>query len=237
MSQISLFLFDLDGTLVSTGGAGLRALNGAFSGMFGIHDVTSFVNPSGMTDPAIFRQIILKKFNRTLEAEELSRIGRRYLSCLELEMQNPPGFAVLPGVREFVHFLFQQEDALLGLGTGNLEEGARMKLEPAHLNPFFHFGGFGSDAESRPRLLQIGLERAQAIAGTAIRKTNVYVIGDTVLDVRAAREAGFKSVAVAAGGSSYEELRAVDPDTLLRDLTCGADFYEKIRSGNNKLGS
>ena len=225
-----LFLFDLDGTLVSTGGAGLRALSLAFADLYGIADAMKRVNPAGKTDPAIFREMIETHLNRAPEPGEAERLGERYLIHLETEMRVPGGKGVLAGVRDFLEHLADRSDAVLALGTGNLERGARIKLGPHGLNPFFPIGGFGSDAEDRAEVLRFGHRRAEEAARTRISATDVFVIGDTPLDVAAARRAGFRAIAVASGGSTTATLAQTTPDFLLPDLTHGFSWLDAVLS-------
>lgn len=213
-----LFLFDLDGTLVSTGGAGMRALSSAFFELFGIADAMAAIEPSGKTDPAIFREMILTCLKRDPRTDEIARLGECYLAHLEREMRVPGGKGVLPGVAAFVRHLSDRRDAVIALGTGNLERGARLKLAPHGLNPFFTTGGFGSDAEERADVLRFGHRRAEAASGR-IAAEDVFVIGDTPLDVAAAGRAGFRSVAVATGGASLDALRESRPEFIMPDLT------------------
>lgn len=216
---MKLFLFDLDGTLVSTGGAGLRALSRAFEALYGIDDVRGTVNCAGKTDPAIFNEVVRRRLDRDARPDECRAIGAAYLRFLEEEVAKPPRTRVLAGVRAILDRLSRKSDCLVGLGTGNLEAGARIKLRDPDLNPFFRFGGFGSDAVNRPEVLRIGRRRAEAVAGASISSGNVYVIGDTPLDVLAAREAGFRSVAVASGKHTFEELSTAGAEFVFRDLT------------------
>ncbi len=223
-----LFLFDLDGTLVSTGGAGLRALAKAFFDLFGVADAMDDIDPSGKTDPAIFRELIKMNLHRDVEPGEIERLGALYLSHLEKEMMVPGGKGALKGVKEFVAHLSRRPDAVLALGTGNLEKGARLKLAPHDLNEYFPIGGFGSDAEERADVLRHGHRRAEQLSGETISADNVFVIGDTPLDVAAARRAGFRAVAVATGGSTIEVLAKTSPDYLMPDMTHAFAWMETL---------
>ncbi len=226
-----LFLFDLDGTLVSTGGAGTRALTKAFREMFGVEDVSHKIKFAGKTDFAIFRELGRLVLAREFEKSDLEKIASVYLGHLEREMTVPGGRGAFKGVREFVEHLSRRDDAVLSLGTGNLERGARLKLHPHGLNDFFPDGGFGSDAEDRAELLRVGHRRASARAGTDIPPDQVFVIGDTILDIAAARRAGFRVAAVATGGGTYEQLAAASPDFLMETLLEGFDWLKKLENG------
>ncbi len=154
-ARIKLFLFDLDGTLVSTGGAGIRALDLTFEKMFGQKNMTATCSPQGKTDPAIFREIIHAHMGRDMSTAELAQITSAYLRYLSIEVRYAKDYRILPGVEKFLDHLITRGDILLGLGTGNLEAGARLKLQRSQLNPYFPFGGFGSDAEARFQVLRL----------------------------------------------------------------------------------
>jgi phosphoglycolate phosphatase-like HAD superfamily hydrolase len=220
-TRIKLFLFDLDGTLVSTGGAGIRALDLTFEKMFGRKNMSAGCDPQGKTDPAIFREIIHLAFGRDMTAAELAQITHTYLRYLSIEVRYSKDYRILPGVEKFLDHLMTRGDILLGLGTGNLEAGARLKLQRSQLNPYFPFGGFGSDAEIRSQVLQRGHRRAEERCGRAIMADEVYVIGDTELDVKAATDAGYRSVAVARHGYDVEKLKAAQPDYFFNDMSEG----------------
>lgn len=223
---MKLFLFDLDGTLVSTGGAGLRALDQAFHKVYGIPDTVKNLNPCGKTDPAIFREMIRKYLERDMNPSDFENLSSTYLSFLQSEVNASQRKKILKGVSEFLDHLAQRKDILLALGTGNLETGARIKLAPLDLNKYFAFGGFGSDAEERSEVLQHGRRRAEKSLSRKFEDSSVYVIGDTVLDVAAARRAGFQAVAVASGAYSTEILAESNPDYLWPDMHSGFELLK-----------
>lgn len=228
MLKTKLFLFDLDGTLVSTGGAGLRALDLTFEKMFGIKNMSTVCDPQGKTDPVIFREIIRHHQNRELAPAEMSHISNSYLRYLSIEVRYAKNYRIMPGVEHFLDHLMTRGDILLGLGTGNLEAGARLKLQRSQLNPYFPFGGFGSDAEVRSLVLQHGHRRGQERCGRTISSDDVYVIGDTELDVKAAHQAGYRSVAVARDGYDVQRLQAAQPDFFLNSMSEGFRFLKEI---------
>src|SRR5262249_15551852 len=144
-----------------TGGAGLRALNRAFQKLFNIESAMSGVAPHGKTDPAIVREIFHKRFNSTtLSDSEMSRILETYLAFLHEEVESTDKYQVLPGIPEILEEMKLRSDVLLGLATGNIETGARLKLRRGDLNRFFGFGGYGSDSEDRVALVRRAAERA-----------------------------------------------------------------------------
>jgi phosphoglycolate phosphatase-like HAD superfamily hydrolase len=224
----TLFLFDLDGTLVSTGGAGLRALDFAFDEIYKIKNAVEFINPSGKTDPAIFREMVQLHLKRDMTGQDLKSLAATYLYYLEREMKTSPKKITLPGVDDFVRHVSVNPKIVMGLGTGNLERGARLKLEFSNLNSYFPFGGYGSDAEDRAEVLKFGLKRAEEFCGERISPESVYILGDTILDVAAARRAGFKCIAIASGGHSYDKLKESQPDFLLNVMNEGFDILEKV---------
>lgn len=228
MTPATLFLFDLDGTLVSTGGAGMRALERTFFDLHRVEKAHDKVNPAGKTDPAIFREIYRASFGRDASPAEIAAITERYLSHLSDQMKTAKTKS-FNGVEQFVQAVSQRGDIAMGLGTGNLEKGARLKLAPTNFNNYFAFGGFGSDSEDRAELLKHGHRRAEERVGGKISPDRVFIIGDTPLDVTAARRAGYKVVAVATGRTTYNELAATSPDFVWHDMTEGHEFLEEIK--------
>jgi phosphoglycolate phosphatase-like HAD superfamily hydrolase len=214
-----VILFDLDGTLVSTGGAGVRALDSAFLRHQGIRRAMEGVSPAGKTDPLIVVEVFEKKLGRRPAAGEMETLHDSYHEFLAEELARTEGYRVMDGVRAVLDALVGRDDLLLGLGTGNWERGARLKLERAGLNGYFSFGGFGSDAEDRPSVLRAGVRRAEAKLGRAVPPRDVLVIGDTILDVKAGKAIGAVTVAVACGHGREAELRASGPDAYLEDFT------------------
>ena len=215
-----LYLFDIDGTLVLSGGAGMRALDRAFHQRYGFTGATALIKPGGMTDPAILEEVFGAQLGRAPTAAELDEIIALYLPLLEAELVDAPGFRMMPSVVEALDYLAGQGGAMiLGLATGNVREAARIKLERAGLWPRFACGGFGSDHRERPRLVERAIQRACVHAGVhAIDPTHVVVVGDTPLDVRAAHACGVCAVAVATGTATRDQLAACAPDVVLDTL-------------------
>ncbi len=216
-----ILLFDIDGTLVRAGGSGRRALNLAAYRMFGKKNACSLLSLQGRTDLWNFREAIRKSTGRKAKDAEVHRLMSEYLELL-------PGFIrravrrkeyILPsGIKGLLKRLSREKGILLGLGTGNLERGARIKLKPSGFNDYFRFGGFGSDALDRASLLKKAVARAQGRYALNGAPVEVFVIGDTALDVKAGRKAGYKTIGVGTGFGGWEALAASQPDHLARDF-------------------
>src|SRR5438132_6547159 len=177
------------------------------------------VTPDGKTDPAICREMVLVHLNRQAEPQEIEKLCQGYLDRLAVEVPNGPGYKVLPGIPELLKALSDRPDVLIGLGTGNLEEGARIKLARADLMKYFRFGGYGSDSEDRPTVLRTAVGRGEKIAKRSFAQRDVVVIGDNLRDVQAGKAIGAVTVAVATGPMSYQDLAASKPDYLFRDFS------------------
>lgn len=213
-----IVLFDVDGTLVTTGGAGREAYEAAFAERFGVgHDLLEF-SFSGLTDPIIIRRGI-EAAGRDVEPKLVDDLIERYLSHLPERIESAADYTVHPGAPELLAELTGRAGVAVGLGTGNIERGARLKLEPAGLNDHAEFGGFGSDAEERADLLRAGVERGGARLGRDPSEVRVVVIGDTARDIRAARDLGADVLAVNTGSYDETQLRDADPDCFVEDLT------------------
>lgn len=213
-----IILFDIDGTLLLTGGAGLRALDRVFRSRYGVADAYRGIEFHGATDPAIIRAIARRHLQCELEEVELARLFDLYAKALdEVLKEGVPAFRVLPGARDAVEALHARADVALGLATGNLEPTAWAKLRHAGLDPFFRVGGFSTDSEDRLELTRRGAERTRQAAG-ADAGSPVLVVGDTIHDVRCARGIGAACLAVATGNASEEALRAAGADWTVASL-------------------
>ncbi len=219
---LKVLLFDVDGTLVLTEGAGRRALDRAFERLYGVYQASESVVLAGRTDLQNFDETYRKHFVKSPTKVEMARIEREYLRCLPAEVKDSvrgKRYTVLRGARKLLSLLSRRKDVLLGLGTGNVEQGARLKLGPSGLNKYLPFGGFGGDAVHRHLVLKTGIRRARRFAnGVRIRSGDIYVIGDTPLDVIAARRAGYRAAAVTSGFSTVPELRSSQPEFLAKDF-------------------
>lgn len=220
----TLILFDVDGTLINTAGAGRRALERSFRDVFGLADVAghaSRVRFNGKSDPTIIADIAREAGIPGVDIERrYPELQRAYLDALHAELATPdPRRSVMPGVDPLLRVLDRRPEVTLGLVTGNIEEGARKKLSIFDLNRYFPDGGFASDHPDRAEIARIAHEKLSRRAGMRFPPECVVVVGDTELDIACARANGFVAIAVESGWMPREDLVAAAPDALFRDLT------------------
>lgn len=210
-------LFDIDGTLISSGGAGSVAWREAFEDLYGIPaDIGKFTD-AGMTDPQVGRLTFEAVLGRKPTAAELARVLAQRQRHLPAAVAASEGYRVLPGVRERLTQL-HDDGYLLGLTTGGTEAAGHIKLARGDLNHFFSFGGYGSDSEDRTELTKRAIERAGTVLGEPVDPGRVAVVGDTPLDIEAAHAAGARGIGVATGHYSVEQLRETGADAVLETL-------------------
>ncbi|MGH9870440.1 MAG: HAD family hydrolase [Candidatus Polarisedimenticolia bacterium] len=218
-----LVLFDVDGTLLDVGGSGRWAMTRAFEEVFELPDAEPFsraVRFDGMTDPWILRAIARNAgVNDDHLARERGRLRSSFLSHLERRLAAVPGKRAMPGVVELLERLAGVSMAQVGLATGNIEPGARLKLGSVGLGGHFAFGGFGGDADDRAGIGRVARERCEARLGRAIPPSDVVLVGDSEEDVRAAHANGYRALAVGTGWVAHEVLRAMEPDLFVDDLS------------------
>ena len=229
---MKLLLVDLDGTLLLSGGAGKRALEDVFAARYGKPDAFRGVDPGGKTDPRILREMAR---NSGVAMERIDRdmplLCAEYLDRLRVHMPAAPA-TLMPGVQSFLEAASAADGVLLGLLTGNLEEGARIKLARFDLNGYFSFGAFGSDSEDRNALVPVAVARASALLGRPVAGgRNVVVLGDTALDIECGKAHGAVTIGVATGGTSVEELERHGPDRVFDDLSDAAAVVECVLRG------
>ena len=226
-----LVLFDVDGTLCLTGGAGGRAMTIAFEEVFGVPDGFAGIPMPGRTDQIILADAI-RRLARDADPTLEARFRERYVFNLRNEVLKPGRGrnGVMPGIRELLDALDVRGDILLGLVTGNYLAGARIKLEHFGLWRYFRFGAFGDDAHERNELVPIAVERARECGIRDLPPDRVIVIGDTPLDVACARAAGARAIAVATGSSKAGELRQSGADVVFEDLSNTAKVLGAILS-------
>jgi phosphoglycolate phosphatase len=215
-AQAKLVLFDIDGTLIDTGGAGARSWAWAFERQFKRSVDIAEHSTAGMTDPAIGRVVFTKAVGREPSADELVRLMASYQTVLPDFVASSSDYRVLEGVEALLERL-TTEGILLGLTTGGLEAAAHAKLGRGQLNHYFYIGGYGSDSEDRVELTRAAVTRGKQMReGIDLRE--VYVVGDTPLDIAAAEGVGAVSVGVASGRYNVEELGAAGADHVLASL-------------------
>lgn len=215
-----LYLFDVDGTLVTARGAGRLALGRGMAAVYGTAGPIDHYDFRGKTDPRIIQDLMRAAgVPDDVIVERLEACFAAYVRELEALIGDGARVDLMPGVAELVGRLAAGDDALLGLLTGNIEAGARVKLRSTGLLPLFRIGAFGSDDPDRRRLPAIARERARALVGREFPFDRVTIIGDTPLDVDCARACGARAVAVATGHHPADELAACAPDALFRDFS------------------
>jgi phosphoglycolate phosphatase-like HAD superfamily hydrolase len=224
-----LVLFDVDGTLVLTGGAGVRAMNRALEEVFGHATGLDDIPVAGRTDWSILADAV-RRFGRRLDGSMLADLQHRYVTRLAEEIVQPGAGrkGIMPGVPEILDRLDRRDDVLVGLLTGNFEEGARVKLGYFDLWRYFRFGAFGGDAADRNALVPVAVERARGCGLAEVTDADVLVVGDTPHDVLCAQAAGATAVAVATGSSSVDELRATGAEYVFGDLSDPTAFLKLL---------
>ncbi len=207
--------------MIRAGGAGRKALNRAGEVLYGVKDCCSELSLAGRTDLYNFGAAHRFATGKKPTGAAVARLRREYLKqlpgCVRSSLR-AGSYRVPAGLRTLLKRLSRDKRVLLGLGTGNMETGARIKLGPSGFNSYFRFGGYGSDSFHRHALLRKAVARARKLAHGRFAPKDVYVIGDTPLDVVAGKKAGFKTVGVGTGFARWEDLTASRPDHLARDF-------------------
>lgn len=214
-----LVLFDIDGTLISDGGASRSAFADALREIYDYCGDLARYDFSGRTDPQIARMVLRDTglTDRQIE-ERFEHLWRVYLAGLERNA-TAERVRMLPGIAEIVDDLSREPGVTLALLTGNLEKGARLKLAPHDLNRYFAFGAFGSDSERREELPPVAVQRASEVHGHRVHGEDVVIIGDSIYDVRCGIPHGATTIAIASGKTSAETLRAENPRHFFHNAT------------------
>lgn len=217
--HMRLILFDIDETMISSDGAGRRAIGRALADLFEIDPSKITMRMSGRTDPQILSEIFKAagKDEKEFEARR-DEMFDHYISILGEEIKKANRYIIHEGVVELLDALEVHERAYLGLLTGNIERGARMKLERFDLNKYFPMGAYGSDSGDRMELPEIATTRARAHYNVEFDPEQVVIVGDSIYDVLCAKGYGAKSIAVNTGVTSRQELEETDPDHLFDTL-------------------
>jgi phosphoglycolate phosphatase-like HAD superfamily hydrolase len=218
--RIEAVLFDIDGTLLVTGGAGAVAWQRAFREMHGIEANIDEHTHAGMTDPEIAAIVFREVIGREGTAAERAEAIAGYLSHLQQAVEGSQGYRVMPGIQELLPRL-AGEGVLLGIVTGNIEAAAQIKLARGGLNRFFAFGGYGSDSSDRTELTKKAVERGGEVAGKPLDPAATIAVGDTPRDVKAGHGAGLRVVGVATGKYSIAELDEAGADWALENVAEG----------------
>ena len=213
MSVGTVYLFDIDGTLITSGGAGRRAMRSAFKQLHGARGPAALDFAfAGMTDRAIVRTALVA-LDTSADDDAIDRALDAYLAHLADELERTEGYQVLPGVLAVLEWLASRastgEPIAVGLGTGNVKKGAYAKLARGALDGAFAFGGFGCDHEDRIELLRVGATRGAAALGASVVECRIVIIGDTPKDVAAARGIRAECIAVGTGGFDPSALIAL----------------------------
>ena len=213
-----LYLFDVDGTLLLSGGAGAAALDLAFEARYGLREAMKGISPAGKTDPLIITEVFEKHWSRRPKISEIEDILAAYIPFLHDRLERAQRFRLMPAVLDTLDFLASQPEVHLGVATGNIESGARAKLQRAGLWRRFALGGYGDDSADRAALVAAAIARGRAHAGREIPEDRVVVVGDTPRDVRAAQACGVRAVAVATGSVDRSTLEQTGADEVFDTL-------------------
>jgi phosphoglycolate phosphatase-like HAD superfamily hydrolase len=219
-------LFDIDGTLIASGGAGRASMEGAMASAFGITALRGDVRYSGRTDRAIGRDL-LSMHGLDQSEEAWQRLRSAYLAQLPSCLSRHKG-RILPGMSKLLEDLASRSDIVLGLLTGNIREGARIKLSHYRLFDYFALGGYGDHHFDRDDVARDALAEIRAHFNGSMKLDQLWVVGDTPLDIRCARAIQARVVAVATGLHPVEELGAENPDLLLPDFADADPFRRRL---------
>jgi phosphoglycolate phosphatase len=221
-----LLLFDIDGTLINSGGAGMYALKSALKERFGIKDDLEDIEIAGMTDSGIIVSI-LDKHKIPANAENVAGFLDSYVHFLSHELPRRKG-KLLPGILELLKKLKARKHVVLALLTGNVSRGARLKLGHYGVWHFFEFGAFADDHSDRNKLGSFAQARAKEKHGREFSAEEIDVIGDTPRDIACGKALGARTIAVATGTWSREKLAEHNPDILIDDFSDVARLIDTL---------
>ncbi len=210
-------LFDIDGTLIITDGAGTISWSFAFKELYQLDVDIEKYSDTGMTDPEVGRRSFTAVIGRPPTTEEFSKLLERRMHYLVQTVNESTGYHVLPGVQTLLPSLIEH-GFILGLVTGNLEAAAHVKLHRSNLNQYFSFGGYGSDSPERSVLTKIAMARGETVYGEKISPDAFLAIGDTPNDIIAAHQAGIQCVGVASHKYTASDLKDANADFVLNSL-------------------
>lgn len=225
---MKFLLFDIDGTLIDSGGAGVRSLNLAFEEIFGLHNAFRDISMAGKTDLQILREGIIRH-GLPYSEETAAGFFDRYLAHLGGQMKQTRGH-VKQGVRQALEALKSEERHILGLLTGNIKEGADAKLRNYDLDAYFETGAYGNDSADRNELLPFAVDRLYRSRSMLVSYKDCVVIGDTPKDVECAKAYGAFSIAVATGPYTVDALEKAGADIVFEDFSDTGSFLSAIDS-------
>jgi len=226
-----LVLFDIDGTILLTAGAGRRAITAALAEEMASHDAFDRIRFDGKTDPQIVAELLeAARHPSASDAEYIRAVCHRYVALLEAELlEGRSRTTVMPGIFELLDALEREAGVVLGLLTGNVAPGAALKLGAAGLDPArFRIGAYGSDSAHRPDLPAIAARRAEPLFGREPRGAEVVIIGDTPADMTCGRAIGARAIGVATGSYGLGELSAAGAHAVFGDLSDTVLVLESI---------
>lgn len=223
---MKILLFDIDGTLIHSGGSGMHGMTLAFEELYGVPNAFAGIPVSGRTDNLILQDAFANA-GLPWQEHEMKRYQERYFIHLAEDMQKPrPHRRMMPGFPELLDRLHALPHLHLGLLTGNWKKAAEIKLAHFDLWKYFDFGAFSDDESDRNKLVPHALHRVKAKYGFVPNNHEVCVIGDTPRDVACARPHGAMAIAVATGEYNLEQLRAAEPDFLFEDFSHNEEFIQ-----------
>jgi len=215
---LKLILFDIDGTLVRTAGAGKKSMERSFRKIYGIENGFQDIEMMGRTDPSILWEA-LNNHGIEWKEKETESFREKYFEILREEIEvERPGKRVCPGIRELLKEIERRPDIAQGILTGNWKTSGMVKLGFFHIDTFFPFGAFADDSDIREELVPFAMERFRQFYQEEIEQEDMFIIGDTPADIHCARPHGAKSIAVSTGFHTYEQLAGENPHYLFQDL-------------------
>jgi HAD superfamily hydrolase (TIGR01549 family) len=213
-----LLLFDIDGTLLSAHGAPKKAMAAVLARRYQHFHYDQNYDFSGRTDPQIVEHLLMHDY-REYSDNLIQEILRDFCVELEIEVKNGQKPEVHPGVRNLIKELDRLSNVYLGLVTGNVSEGARIKLKSVNLDSYFPIGGFGDDSKDRNHLPPIAKRRAEAHFKKKFESNNIWIIGDSIYDIECAQKNDYRCLAVPTGKTRKEKLLAANPEFIEDDLS------------------
>jgi len=222
----TLVIFDIDGTLIKESKASIVSYINAISACYDVEINQDDLLTSGKTDIQIFKEI-LRRFEIEANENDYCRLINKYLSYLKIALKKYPGI-ILPGVRHLLNILSRIDYIQIALGTGNIEQGARIKLAIHNLNSYFLTGGFGTDAIRRSDIISCAIKKSQE--KYMIKYQRIVVVGDTPYDIESAKINNVYSIAVATGPFSIKKLESKKPTFVLRDLMNEELFFSVLNT-------